>query len=324
MCENVLFLRILNYFNIAMNLMRFVVPIILIIKLTLDIYKGIINPNDNSFKEKVSKRLVACVIIFLVPTIVNVFLGLIETVTGTTFDYSSCQANIKNIDYYVEKRELEEKLLYEQQSSENYKKYQAAIEDLTSKIKANSGTVSNASAVMAGQKYTNLTETEVKELCGVAKAEQGSIDGARAEASLMANLYELLDTSSKYYGKGLRNYVRNSGWFAHAASHMSQGVSSCPSDYIQAVRDVLVNGNRTLPLYVNEHDYHGDISKIVVNGQTLTGSSNIKNHSNYIKDSTVIYNKMGAVYTFYTFPSPTSDPFGYTAKAKSKVDAMNK
>ena len=73
MCENVLFLRILSFFNIAMQFLRFVLPIILIIKLTLDIYKGIINPNDNSFKEKVGRRLIACVIIFLVPTIINVF-----------------------------------------------------------------------------------------------------------------------------------------------------------------------------------------------------------------------------------------------------------
>ena len=38
---------------------------------------------------------------------------------------------------------------------------------------------------------------------------------------------------------------------------------------------------------------------------------------------TVIYNKMGAVYTFYQFPTIKSDPFGYTSSAKKKVDSLN-
>ena len=98
------------------------------------------------------------------------------------------------------------------------------------------------------------------------------------------------------------------------------------SDVLKAVKDVLVNGNRTLPLYVDEHDciscgsYGFDINKIKVNGKTITDHSWLLNKSNYIKDKTVIYNKYGAVYTFYSFPTSTSDPFGYTTYAKNKVD----
>ena len=319
MCENILFLRLLKYFNTALSLMRFIVPIILIVKLTIDIYKGIIEVGDNSAKEKILKRVIACVIIFLVPTIINVFLSLFETIFGSNFNYSACVYNIENIDYLKEVEELEERLKYEKESSINYQKYQEAISDLNSKISQNNS--ASLEAIVIGQKYTNLSDEDVKKLCGVAIEEQGSIPGAKAEASLIANRYELLSTSNSYYGKGIVNYVKNSGWFHNAASHMH---TECPSDYLQAVRDVLVNGNRTLPLYVDEHDYTGDISKIVTNGQKLT--SGFKNHSNYIKDSTVIYNKMGAVYTFYVFPTDDegSDPFGYTQKARERFNDMNK
>jgi len=264
------------------------------------------------------------VIIFLVPTIINILLGLIETVTGMAFDYTECNYNIKNIELLKEQEELVERLKYERESSENYQKYQQAISDLNSKVQRNNNTApTNSEAIVLGQKY-NLTDDEVKKLCGVAKAEQGTVNGAKAEASLIANRYELEQIKGRYVGKGLVSYVRNSGWFADASEHMSR---ECPSDFLQAVRDVLVNGNRTLPLYVDEHDYWEDISKIVTNGQKLSGSSAIKNHANYIKDSTVIYNRMSAVYTFYVFPNPekdTSDPFGYTEKAKNLIGGLNK
>ena len=46
-CENALFLRLLNFFMVAMTVLRVAVPIGLILKLVLDIYHGIIDVNDN-------------------------------------------------------------------------------------------------------------------------------------------------------------------------------------------------------------------------------------------------------------------------------------
>ncbi len=323
LCENILFLRLLSIFNTAMKIGRFIVPILLITKLTLDVYHQIIDINDQSAKEKIIKRVSACVIIFLIPTIVNIFLGFLETITNMKFNYSECNANIKNISYYIEKKELEEKLLYEKESSENALKYQKAMQELDEQIKKNAANSSSDEASVIGQKY-NLSNKELKQLCGVAKAEQGSIKGAKAEASLMANLYELLPSYSRYYKKGLVNYVRNSGWFANAGTHMSQG---CPSGYLDAVRDVLVNGNRTLPLYVNEHDCIGcgDVLYITTNGK----SANKNKRKDYIEDKTFVYtvykkNDSVKYWIFQSFPDVRSDPFGYTFDAKEKLAKLNK
>ncbi|MBQ8891484.1 MAG: hypothetical protein IJ068_01300 [Bacilli bacterium] len=322
MCENVLFLRILSFFNTAMSFLRFAIPIILIIKLTLDIYKGIINTNDNSFKEKVSRRIIACVIIFLVPTIINVFLGLIETATGMSFNYSECIANIKNIEYYVEKRELEEKLLYEKESSEAYQKYQNAINDLTKKIQESSSSTGSgdATAIRIGEKY-NVTDKQLENIAKVCQREQGRPEGAAAEAELMINKYVLSGYSGSLY-----DYLFNSsnGRWWHPIKAGNYGSTNLKPEIKEAVRKVVVEGQRKYPAYINEHDYFGDISKIVTNGQSTSSSSSIKTRTNYVKDNTVIYNKMGSVYTFYMFPDDKSDPFGYTVKAKEKVDAMNK
>jgi len=352
LCENVLFLYILKYFNIGINIMRFLIPIVLIIKLVLDIYGQILDPKTNEAKEKITKRILACVIIFFIPTFVNILLGFMENIFGTSFNYSECNANVQNINYYIEKKDKEAALIAEKESEENLTKYAINMEKAREEIQynlANNSTSSNA--LVMGQKYLFLSDNELMGLCGVARAEQGTIAGAKHEASLMANRYELLTEDSKYYNKGLYNYVRNSGWFHNAATHMEEG---CKPEYLEAVRDVLVNGNRTLPLYVNEHDcfdcnYHeggrcfdsrdklGDICILETNGEKFTAMRQISSRSDkiYVPDVTkvyTIYYNRGGKYNywiFYGFAKDSNDknigdPFGYQVEVKEMYDAMNK
>jgi len=167
---------------------------------------------------------------------------------------------------------------------------------------------------MSDFKRYNLTETQLKKIARLCVQEQGSVEGAKAEASLMANLLETSEYRQKKYGTdgaGLFKWVRDGGWFYRAAYFMENG--SIGSKYIEAVRDVLVYGNRTLPQYVDEHDCFADIKSI------STGS--IRNRSDYIKGETIIKNKMGSTYTFYCFPASGSDPFGYTQAAYDYVMA---
>ncbi|MBQ8891483.1 MAG: hypothetical protein IJ068_01295 [Bacilli bacterium] len=325
MCENVLFLRILSFFYTAMSFLRFTIPIILIIKLTFDIYKGIINTNDNSFKEKVSRRIIACVIIFLVPTIINVFLGLIETVTGMAFNYSECTANIKNIDYYVEKRELEEKLLYEKESSEAYQKYQNAINDLTKKIQESSSSTGSgdATAIRIGEKY-NVTDKQLENIAKVCQREQGRPEGAAAEAELMINKYVLSGYSGSFY-----DYLFNSsnGNWWHPIKAGNYGSTKLKPEIKEAVRKVVVEGQRKYPAYINEHDCIscGDVLYIKTDGQ----SANKNNRSDFVQDKTFVYTKYKQnskvkYWIFYAFPDEKSDPFGYTYDAKDKLAAISK
>lgn len=104
------------------------------------------------------------------------------------------------------------------------------------------------------------------------------------------------------------DWVYGCGWW----SKKNQSGTCADQSILNAVRDVIVNGNRTLPLWIDEHDmFRGDISSASNDGQIINKSE----RSAYIQDKTVIHNKYGATYTFYCFPTPTSDPFGYTQKA---------
>ena len=168
-----------------------------------------------------------------------------------------------------------------------------------------------------GFKKYNLTESQLKKIARLCQQEQGTVTGAKAEASLMANQLETSKTRQNKYGTGadgLYNWVRNGGWYSKAAYWMDNG--ELASSILSGVRDVLVNGNRTLPQYVDEHDCLSDIKSI------STGS--VRDKSAYIKGKTIVKNSYGSTWTFYCFPDSYSDPFGYTAEAYKYVNGQSK
>ena len=77
-CMNPLFLRIIYYCKVLLNILRFLVPIILIIKTIIAFYKGILTPDDKEIVSKLKGRIIACIIVFLIPTIINLFMNLIS------------------------------------------------------------------------------------------------------------------------------------------------------------------------------------------------------------------------------------------------------
>lgn len=160
-----------------------------------------------------------------------------------------------------------------------------------------------------GFKKYNLTDGQLVKIARLCVQEQGRIEGVRAEASQAANLLETNKYYRDRYGSDVYNFMRNSGWYYRASHYMDEGSAS--SSAINAVRDVLVNGNRSFPQYVDEHDCINDIDYIKLHGEKVSKTDK----SNYKQGQTIIKNKMGSLYTFYAFPAPGCDPFGYTQAA---------
>lgn len=159
-------------------------------------------------------------------------------------------------------------------------------------------------------KRYELSEDKLIKITRLCVQEQGTITGVKAEASLAANLLETNKYYQQKYGDDIYSFMRYSKWFSKAEKWMDEGSASALA--IEAVRDVLVNGNRTLPQHIDEHDCMGDILYITNHGAIC----NKQARGNYIRDVTVIKNVYGSKYTFYCFPDKHSDPFGYTRKPK--------
>lgn len=158
-----------------------------------------------------------------------------------------------------------------------------------------------------------LSSTELQKIANLCKQEQGSLDGAAAEASLAANILETNTYYSGKFGIDIYSFMRNSGWFYKASYYMDNGNAS--EQYVEKIRDILAYGNRTLPQYVDEHDCFSDIKSVTNNGKPFPKTD----RSQYKRGVTIIKNTMGSTYTFYAFPAEGSDPFGYTEAAYKKV-----
>ena len=340
-CENPNILSTISIASTILGLLYYLIPIILAVMLVVDLGKNVIANGSEIGKNTgmIVKRIIIAMMFFRLPTVVDFALDLATLEDDNVKSkWHSCLDNSENIAVFKRKYELlkaEDDAKYESERqaymfriSQRHARAVVGVrpEPVTT---TGSGDGEISTGTFNGQTY-NLDDETIRKLVSKAVTEQGNdVTGVGFELSIMANLYEL---QGRKYGSIL-NFVTNSGWFGNAAAYMNGN----PGPELMAVgRDVLVNGNRTLPLYVNEHDcwfchntadrYQycsngnlGDICWIKNDGAQMSDRGSITNRSNYVRDKTIIksvYYDEGAYYIFYVFAPNGGDPFGYTPDAK--------
>lgn len=151
LCMNPLFLRIIYYCKLLLNILRFVVPIILIVNIIIYFYKGIISIDDKDIISKLKNKIIACIIIFLVPTIINIFMNLISKALETEIYNGITECHeFASLDYI---KLLEEKNLKEEAEkflSETEKKVLAFNEKTKLKLTLMRMNASNKEALVIG------------------------------------------------------------------------------------------------------------------------------------------------------------------------------
>lgn len=163
----------------------------------------------------------------------------------------------------------------------------------------------------------DLTDGQLYGMVHMAKNEQGSVEGIKFELSLMAN------KADKDGRSDIASYIRNSEWFASSTrASYSESRGSLSDAEVQAGREVLINGNRSIPPEIVEHDCIGDIEWLELDGQKYYASGaggcqgeGLYKSEYYVSGKTKIHNHYGSTYIFYTFPKSgdisSGDPFGY-------------
>lgn len=320
-------LGVLYFVRELIKIVCFIIPMGLIVMITIDIGKVVITGQDKESKtiSLIVKRVIYAVVIFLLPQTVfgisNILIGAETQESGSLWKYLG-ETSVEDVRKLVENEqealrnelkqmeaESAQKAKERANANDNYKKTVLQLSDKEKK--------GSSEGTVIGQTY-NLTDEELRGIARLCQQEQGSPEGAAAEASLMANRYEL-------FPKGLKNrnytslfdYVENDGWWASSSKYMNN-TSGLNQEVLDAVKEVLVVGKRTLPLYVDEHDYMGDIKTVSNNGTSFDK----KDRSQYKQDVTYIENTLSSEYTFYSFPTETSDPFGYTESAMKKYKEL--
>ena len=332
-------LKIMKITRTVIVIIKIAVPIILIISSMLDYTHSVNNPDElGETHKRIIRKVVAALLVFLVPTLLGIVIKLVDP-NATTYVGCLNNATSENITSMYKngmKKRMDaaekSKDLASYNEAKNYlnniedeslkEKYEKKLDKIKEEIDSrNPNTTPKYSGTTSGNKY-NISDDDIKWITQVCVCEQGSIDGIKAEASLIANRYEL-------YGSGynsIKSYVRDSGWFACAGAQRTVN-----NEQISAVKDVIINGNRVFPPYVDEHDCIncnssnkcsngnlGDICSITNNGRSITSMSELKNKSRYVSGKTIIHNSYGGDYTFYSFPCSNCDPFGYTSQGYNK------
>ena len=79
----------------VLEILRIVVPIALIAMTSFDIAKKVINPEDKDGQKKIMYRVIAAVIVFLVPTIIKLTFRVIDWgMTGNKDSYQESESGL--------------------------------------------------------------------------------------------------------------------------------------------------------------------------------------------------------------------------------------
>ena len=216
------------------------------------------------------------------------------------------------------------KILY----GEDYE-FQDESSELSSGLN-NGDSVLNNLVPWQGTRY-EITDREALEIARVCKREQGSEDGVVLEINQMLNLYEL-GKSAKYSngnktdGTGVWTMLREDRWYNPSKDPglskrtMASDNGTTPS-MVDSVKKAMRDGVRYLPLYVNEHDWIGDIEGFYTDSSKSTRIEQdacVRNKS-YVQQNGRVG---GGHYTYFITCKESSDPFGYTDDAPAKARAL--
>jgi hypothetical protein len=66
----------------GLQIMRLIVPIGLILMTSVDLFKKVINPNDKDGQRKIIIRIIASILVFFVPLLIDFTINIIGGATG--------------------------------------------------------------------------------------------------------------------------------------------------------------------------------------------------------------------------------------------------
>lgn len=110
LCNTKGFLQVMNFIKIFLNIIRFAIPLLLIITISIDLFKNVINPDNKDGLNNIKRRVIAAIIIFLIPSVIDLVMVLIQknfsSNEETNYKLTNCYTNandecIQKIDDYL-------------------------------------------------------------------------------------------------------------------------------------------------------------------------------------------------------------------------------
>lgn len=160
--NNIEILKVLSFISTLLKIIFIIITIGLIVMVSLELAKNIISGNENDMKKNLNmaiKRIIYCIALFLVSTIVSAFIGILGDSVVDYANYLKC-ANSEDIKIITNQKAAElvaiakqnlDYISYEEaknvvsqiEDEELKKEYEAKLETIKETINANKNTNEN-------------------------------------------------------------------------------------------------------------------------------------------------------------------------------------
>ena len=89
--------KVIGLIKILLEVVRYAIPIGLIVMTSLDVFKKVINPDEKEGQQKIIKRAIAAVLVFFVPVLIDIVMHLISVGGGNVNNgnVGNCWESIK-------------------------------------------------------------------------------------------------------------------------------------------------------------------------------------------------------------------------------------
>ena len=162
--------------NTIINLIQIIVPILLLVMVTIELTKLMMNPDDKKKLSSIKNKVIAAFVIFFIPLFVNVTINLMSDSGNTSFDFASCLKEAKNVKIntnttYQSVDSQENTSIYS--NPEDYEEGEERKPDSSRSSSGSVGTGPISTACSLGDSNVKLVPNDSKKVDSVVKKANG-------------------------------------------------------------------------------------------------------------------------------------------------------
>lgn len=245
-CSSPALSTILTASKRVITIIQIIGPLLLLIALTINFIKLINNPEDKKLKKNLINSLIAAILLFFIPVLINVTMKMLDN----TFTISTCWNSIGNYSgeaKYIKTDEKGKNILVNPEDYEKGKKKPSTEGSIEGTAKKIGDVVWDSSDVT---KISNLTSTQ---LIGILNAQGGNAKNfipyasgiITAEHKYNVNAFFLIGVEALESGwitSKISQRCNNLGGVCASSAHPSNGCgsnSNCSFAYFNSVNDFI-------------------------------------------------------------------------------------
>ena len=198
-CKDATIKSIMSSTNAIISLIQIIVPILLLVMVTIELTKLMMNPDDKKKLSSIKNKAIAAFVIFFIPLFVNVTINIMSDSGNASFDFASCLEETKNIKVntrptYKSINPERRKNIYS--NPDDYEKGEERKPDSSSSSSETVGTNLTSNSCSLGDSNVKLVPNDSKKIDSVVKKANGQAVADYAKSWVGKMSYEYYATGA--------------------------------------------------------------------------------------------------------------------------------